>query len=77
MDRSLEHEPTRAAFRRFYRLGLLVDTPLDSLCGAVVRAVEANRRHVRLPRRARLFALMPEGPRRMTEWVLTGVRPRQ
>lgn len=76
MDRALKYEPTRAAFRRFYRLGLLRDTPLDKLCAAVVGAVERDRRHVRLPRRATMFSVLPEAPRRMTEWILSGVKRR-
>jgi uncharacterized protein len=76
MDRGLAYEPTRAAFRRFYRLGLLRDTSLDRLCDAVIGAVTHDRRHVRLPRRATLFSLLPEAPRRMTEWILSGVRRR-
>jgi uncharacterized protein len=76
MDRSLEYEPTRAAFRRFYKLGLLCDTPIGKLTAAVVGAVENDKRHVRFPRRAMLFSLLPEAPRRMTEWILAGVTRR-
>ena len=73
MDRTLVYEPTRRAFRRFYRLGLLADTPVDKLCRATVRAVQSERRHVRFPRRAWLFSALPETPRRMTECILAGV----
>ncbi|WP_217922787.1 SDR family oxidoreductase [Miltoncostaea oceani] len=70
------HPPTAAAFRRFYRLGLLTDTPLDRLCAHTVRAVADDRRHVRLPRRAWAFAALAEAPRRITELTITGVRAR-
>jgi short-subunit dehydrogenase len=73
----LAHAPTAAAFRRLYRLGALCDTPLERLCRATVRAVAADRRHVRLPRRALPFALLAESPRRTVEWLTTGVRPRR
>lgn len=72
----LAHPPTAAAFRRLYRLGLLCDTSLERLCRATVRAVAADRRHVRLPRRALAVPLLSEAPRRMIEWALIGVRPR-
>lgn len=68
--------PTAASFRRLYRLQLLPDTPVDRLCAATVRAVRGDRRHVRLPRRAAGFSMLAEAPRRMIEWILTGVRPR-
>jgi short-subunit dehydrogenase len=76
-DRALEYPPTARAFRRFYRLGLLADTNITKLSPAIVSAVTANRRHVRRPRRAVMFSLLPEAPRRMAEWILTGVRPRE
>ena len=76
-DSVLAYEPTAAAFRRFYRLQLLCDTPLERLCRATVKAVAADRRHVRLPRRAVGFAMLAEAPRRMAEWILAGVRPRE
>lgn len=75
-DRVLAHEPTRLAFRRFYRLGLLADVPVDRVSREAVAAVRTGRRHVRLPRRAWLFAALPEAPRRMAEWILRGVPPR-
>jgi hypothetical protein len=42
----------------------------------VVAAVRANRRHVRHPKRALLFPLLTEAPRRICEVLLTGVKPR-
>ena len=75
-DDVLDYAPTAAAFRRFYRLGLLTDTPLDRVCRASVSAVASGKRHVRHPRRARAFAVLAETPRRMTEIIISGVRPR-
>ena len=75
-DDVLDYAPTAAAFRRFYRLGLLTDTSLERVCRASVSAVESGKRHVRYPRRARGFAALAETPRRMTEVILSGVPPR-
>ena len=55
-------------------LHLLPETPLEKVVKAVVDAVEGDRRHVRLPSRAAGFTMMTESSRRMTEWVLTGVK---
>lgn len=73
---ALAHEPTAAAFRRFYRLGLLTDTSLEKLCRAAVSGVASDRRHVRYPRRARAFPVLAETPRRLGEIILSGVPPR-
>ena len=75
-DSALGYAPTAAAFRRFYRLGLLADTSLERVCGSCVAAVASGERHVRLPRRARAFAVLAETPRRMAEIILSGVPPR-
>jgi len=68
------YEPTRRSFQRGYRLHLVTDTPLDTIVNATVEAVEKDRRHVRYPRRAVLFPLMAEAPRRITEVLLTGIK---
>jgi len=70
------HRPTDRAFRRFERLGVLPSLDPTTCADAIVRAVEGNRRHVRLPRRAALFPMLAEAPRRLTELFLAGVRPR-
>ena len=74
--RLLDNPPTAAAFRRFYRLGILTDTPLEKVCRGAVDGVAKGRRHVRYPRRALAFPLLTEAPRRMTEFILSGVPPR-
>ncbi len=70
-----DYRPTAKSFQRGYRLHLVTDTPLDTLAGATVDAVRKDRRHVRYPKRAVLFPLLSEAPRRMTELLLTGVKP--
>jgi uncharacterized protein len=72
----LSYPPTAHSFRRLYRLQVLADTPPERLYRATVRAVASGRRHVRLPRRSVLFPLLAEAPRRIVEWLITGVRPR-
>lgn len=67
------YPPTRASFRRFYRLGLLVDTDVNDLADAIVTAVEQGKRSVRRPRRAVLFPLLTAAPRRIVELLLPGV----
>ena len=67
------YEPTAKSFRRAYRLGTIVDTPREKVATEVVKAVQKGRRHVRLPRRSRPFALLVETPRRTTELLLTGI----
>ncbi|MGD9572738.1 MAG: SDR family NAD(P)-dependent oxidoreductase [Thermoleophilia bacterium] len=75
-DSLIAYEPTAASFRRFNRLGLLRDTTPERLSRATVEAVQRDRRHVRLPRRATTFAMLTEAPRRITEMTLSGVRHR-
>jgi hypothetical protein len=43
---------------------------VDALAGAI----ERDRRHVRLPKRDAFFPLIVEVPRRVTEFLLAGVR---
>jgi len=77
MTRVKEYGPTRRAFERMSRLGLLVEIGPDQVADATVAAVRAGRRHVRLPRRAALSAVVTEAPRRVTELMLIGVRHRE
>lgn len=67
------YEPTRRSFDRAYRLRLTVDVPRETVAEKVVDAVRKNRRHVRLPRRTAAFPALAETPRRITEWMLTGI----
>jgi len=68
------YKPTADSFQRGYRLHLVTDTPVETIAAATVEAVAKNRRHVRYPKRAVLFPLLSEAPRRMTELILTGVK---
>jgi short-subunit dehydrogenase len=49
-----DYEPTAAAFRRFYRMRLVVDVPRQKVANEVVEVVRKGRKHVRLPKRAPL-----------------------
>lgn len=67
------YAPTAEAFRRFYRMRLAVDVPRETVAHEVVEAVQKGRRHVRIPKRAALFPMFCEAPRRTVEVMLTGV----
>jgi short-subunit dehydrogenase len=71
-----DYARTAAAFRRFYRMRLLVDVPREKVADEVVEAVQKGRRHVRMPKRAALFPTLCEAPRRTGEVLLTGVSSR-
>jgi short-subunit dehydrogenase len=73
-DSVLAYPTSDRAQARLRRLGLIVDLDVDQVAAAIVRAVEHNRRHVRLPRRDLAFPLLVETPRRLTEILLAGVR---
>ena len=73
-----DFEPARRAFTRFRRLQLMPNVDRDAVAIAVVDAVRAGRRHVRLPKRAAIYSMLHEVPRRLVEWTLVGIpsRPR-
>jgi short-subunit dehydrogenase len=73
LSRAGAYKPTDASFRRFYRLQILVEIPREQVADAVVDAIMRNRRHVRLPKRAAITALLAEAPRRLVEIALAGV----
>ncbi|MFV1989212.1 MAG: SDR family NAD(P)-dependent oxidoreductase [Acidimicrobiales bacterium] len=75
VENARSYKPTQDAFARLERLKLLPpDMTPEFVADAVVAAVSKNRRHVRLPSRGSLFPMMTEGPRRMTELALRGVK---
>ena len=76
LARADEYKPTADAFKRGYRLHFITDTPIETIARDTVEAVLKNRRHVRHPKRALLFPLLTEAPRRITELILLGVKPR-
>ena len=74
IDSLRAHEPTRRALARLERLHLLFDLEMPVVVDALVDAIERDKRHVRLPKRDALFPLIVEVPRRLTEFLLAGVR---
>ncbi|MBV8162354.1 MAG: SDR family NAD(P)-dependent oxidoreductase [Acidimicrobiia bacterium] len=74
LDNVGTYAPTNGSFGRFYKLHLLVDVPKEKVAADVVEAVRKDRRHVRHPKRAMVFPLLTESPRRTVEFFLTGVR---
>jgi uncharacterized protein len=76
LDHVESYRPTERSFRRGKRVGIVADVPKETVAAEVVRAVERDRRHVRLPRRMAPLAAVTETPRRITELLLLGVRPR-
>ena len=73
LAQSDDYEPTSKSFERFYRLRIFVDVPRQKVAAEVVNAVKKGRRHVRLPKRGVVNAMLVEAPRRATELILTGV----
>jgi hypothetical protein len=59
--------------RRMYRIRLIVDVPREKVAEEVVTAVQKGRRHLRLPKRAVVFPMLTEAPRRTVELLLTGI----
>ena len=76
LDSVDEYKPTADSFKRFYRLQLLTDVTRETVADDVVDAVRRGRRHVRHLKRAALFPLLTEAPRRTVELFLAGVQPR-
>ncbi len=72
-----DYEPTGKSFERFYRIRFFVDVPREKVAADVVKAVQKNKRHVRLPKRGAFSAILVEAPRRVTELALTGVPHRE
>jgi short-subunit dehydrogenase len=76
LERVKAYEPTAASYRRAYRLHLLTDAAPAKAAAAIVRAVEHNRRYVRMPRRISILPALAEAPRRIVELFLTGIAHR-
>jgi short-subunit dehydrogenase len=71
--RAENYAPTAKSFARLYRMQLIADVPRETVAEQVVSAVMKNRNHVRLPKRAVVFPMLAEAPRRTGELLLTGV----
>jgi short-subunit dehydrogenase len=74
MDSLRSHDRTQRALDRLAMLHVVVDLDMNDVVDALVDAIEHDRRHVRMPKRDILFPLLTEAPRRMTEWLLVGVK---
>jgi uncharacterized protein len=68
-----DYRPAELSKQRLDRIGILADVPVEDVARAVVDAIAKGRRHVRLPKRAAINALLPETPRRVVELLLSGV----
>jgi short-subunit dehydrogenase len=77
LDRIDAYQPSRDSFDRGYRLGLIVDVPRERVADEVVRAVERDRAHVLLPKRAIAYPLLAQLPREIARLTLTGIRHRE
>jgi short-subunit dehydrogenase len=75
VDSLRAHEPARRAVHRLEQLHLVVDMKMDTVVRALADAIENERKHVRMPARDALFPMIVEAPRRITEWLLAGVKP--
>jgi short-subunit dehydrogenase len=74
MDSLRGHQRTERALARLAKLHLSVDLDMTVVVDALADAIEREKRHVRMPKRDALFPLLAEAPRRLTEWLLAGVR---
>jgi short-subunit dehydrogenase len=68
-----DYAPTREAFDRAYKVKLLVDVPREKVATETAEAIEKNRRHVRLPKRALAFPLATAFPRAFVRMLNTGL----
>jgi short-subunit dehydrogenase len=73
IDEVRSYGPTARALQRYERLRLSCDYAPDVVAKHIVDAVSRGKRHVRLPRRALLYPLLAESPRRLGEIIVTGV----
>jgi short-subunit dehydrogenase len=69
--------PTVDAVGRLSRARLLGGVSREEVTTAVVAAVRANRRHVRLPKHAAVGPMLVEAPRRVSELLITGLPHRR
>jgi short-subunit dehydrogenase len=74
VDSLRAHEPTRRALRRLERLHVVSDLDPRAVVAALADAIAHDKRHVRMPKRDALFPLIVEVPRRLTEFLLAGVK---
>ena len=75
-DNIIASPAVQAAVKRMTTLKLAPHIAPATLAAAVVSAVQANRQHVRFPKRGLLLYLLENAPRRMMAWCLVGVKAR-
>lgn len=73
LDQVKTVRPVEVMFRRMARLQLLPNVPRDAVAAQVVRAVEHDRRYVRLPRRASLFPQLSAAPQKFVDLFGAGL----
>lgn len=76
VDTLRSYGPTRRSVERLEKLQLSYDLEVDRVVDDVIGAIRADKRHVRLPRRAVAFPMLAETTRRITELLMTGVDQR-
>lgn len=74
MQNLYDYPPTNRAVTRIRRLRLIKEVGAEHVARNVRAAVEHDRRHLRMPKRGAIYPLLVETPRRITEWLLLGVR---
>jgi short-subunit dehydrogenase len=75
-DRVTSQPAFARSIKRLRHLGVIHYLDPQLVAYRTVAAIEADRRHVRLPLRDIAFPLLAEAPRRLTEWLLVGVKVR-
>lgn len=65
------------AIRRFRMMLQLPIIPVEKISAGAVDAVEKERRHVRLPKRAAIYHMLNNAPRRVVELAMIGVKLRR
>ncbi len=76
MGRIAHHGPSAAAFDRVLRARLLTMLDADVVARRVVTAIEQDRPHLCLPRRAAPLAAVSRTPRALVRIALSGIRTR-
>ncbi len=71
LDLDMQYTPTGDAFRRLFRLHVLVELRSEQVANAVLRAVRRGKPHVRLPRRAVLVPVLANLPRQAAAALLS------
>ncbi len=60
--------------KRLNRMQMLPKISPERLARRAIKGIEANRRHVRHPRRLAMNFMLPEVPRRFFEVLMTGIK---